>query len=186
MRLAERHGFGGVTQLQRGDPHPVQELGFLLLDRGESQLALGEFHAQLALAPGAMIINMAGNALSGVGVATLQLGHPAQAVPFLLGALAIRAEIGDLEQQHVDLVHLASTALALGDPTTAARIARFLDGSPETAAGMYGHDRRTLRAVLDATTGVDADPAATFDQARLLISAVGAAASVQAADLARQ
>jgi hypothetical protein len=33
---------------------------------------------------------------------------------------------------------------------------------------MYGHDRRTLRAVLDATAGVDADPAASFDEARRL------------------
>ena len=85
-----------------------QELGFLLLDTGDPELALGEFHAVLALAPGAVIVNLAGNGLNGMGVALLQLGRAAQAVPFLLAALAIRAEIEDLEQQHVDLVHLAA------------------------------------------------------------------------------
>ena len=40
---------------------------------------------------------------------------------------------------------------------------------------MYGHDRRTLRAVLDATAGVDADPAASFDEARQLTAGIGAA-----------
>ena len=152
-----------------------QELGFLLLDTGDPELALGEFHAVLALAPGAVIVNLAGNGLNGMGVALLQLGRAAQAVPFLLAALAIRAELGDLEQQHVDLVHLAAAALALGNSSIAARIARFLNGDPDTAAGMYGHDRRTLRAVLDATAGVDADPAASFDEARRLTAEIGAA-----------
>jgi hypothetical protein len=41
---------------------------------------------------------------------------------------------------------------------------------------MYGHDRRTLRAVLDATAGVEADPAASFHEARWLTADVGAAA----------
>jgi hypothetical protein len=129
----------------------------------------------LALAPGAVIVNLAGNGLNGMGVALLQLGRAAQAVPFLLAALAIRAEIEDLEQQHIDIVHLAAAALALGNSSIAARIARFLDGHPDTAAGMYGHDRRTLRAVLDATAGVDADPAASFDEARRLTAGIGAA-----------
>ena len=46
-----------------------QELGFLLLDTGDPELALGEFHAVLALAPGAVIVNLAGNGLNGMGVA---------------------------------------------------------------------------------------------------------------------
>ena len=58
----------------------------------------------LALAPAAVIINLVGNALNGTGVALLQLRRAAEAVPFLLAALAIRAELEDLEQQHVDLV----------------------------------------------------------------------------------
>lgn len=136
---------------------------------------MGEFHAVLALAPGAGIVNLAGNGLNGMGAALLQLGCAAQAVPFLLAALAIRAELDDLEQQYVDLAHLAAAALALGNSSIAGRIARFLDGHPGTAAGMYGHDRRTLRAVLDATAGVDADPAASFDEARRLTAGIGAA-----------
>jgi hypothetical protein len=152
-----------------------QELGFLLLDTGDPELALGEFHAVLALAPGAGIVNLAGNGLNGMGAALLQLGRAAEAVPFLLAALAIRAELEDLEQQHVDLAHLAAAALALGNSSIAARIARFLDGDPDTAAGMYGHDRRTLRAVIDATAGIDADPAASFDEARQLTAGIGAA-----------
>jgi tetratricopeptide (TPR) repeat protein len=152
-----------------------QELGFYLLDTGEAELALGEFHAVLALAPGAVIVNLAGNALNGLGIALLQLGRAAEAVPFLLAALTIRAEIEDLEQQQVDLVHLAAAALALGNSSVAAQIARFLDSHPDTAAGMYGHDRRTLRAVLDATAGIDADPAASFDEARRLVAEIGAA-----------
>ena len=51
-------------------------------------------------------------------------------------------------------MHLAAAALALDNSSIAARIARFLGGHPDTAGGMYGHDRRTLRAVLDATAGV--------------------------------
>jgi tetratricopeptide (TPR) repeat protein len=152
-----------------------QELGFLLLDTGDPELALGEFHAVLALAPGAVIVNLAGNGLNGMGVALLQLGRAAKAVPFLLAALAIRAELEDLEQQHVDLVHLTAAALALGNSSIAARIARFLNGDPDTAAGMYGHDRRTQQAVLDATAGVDADPTASFDEARRLTAEIGAA-----------
>ena len=74
-----------------------QELGFLLLDTGDPELALGEFHVVLALAPGAVIVNLAGNGLNGIGVALLQLGHASQAVPYLLAALAIRAELEDLE-----------------------------------------------------------------------------------------
>jgi hypothetical protein len=66
-------------------------------------------------------------------------------------------------------------ALALGNSSIAARIARFLDGHPDTAAGMYGHDRRALRAVLDATADVDADPAASFYEARRLTAQIGAA-----------
>ena len=152
-----------------------QELGFLLLDTGDPELALGEFHAVLALAPGAGIVNLAGNGLNGMGAALLQLGRAAEAVPFLLAALAIRAELEDLEQQYVDLAHLAAAALALASSSIAARIARFLDGHPDTAAGMYGHDRRTLRAVLEATAGVDADPAVSFDEARQLTAGIGAA-----------
>jgi hypothetical protein len=86
----------------------------------------------LALAPGAVIVNLAGNGLNGMGVALLQLGRPAQAMPLLLAALAIRAETEDLEQQHIDLVHLAAAALALGNSSIATRIARFLDGHPAT------------------------------------------------------
>jgi tetratricopeptide (TPR) repeat protein len=153
-----------------------QELGFLLLDTGDPELALSEFNAVLALAPGVGIVNLAGNGLNGMGAALLQLGRAAEAVPFLLAALAIRAELEDLEQQQVDLAHLATAALALGNSSIAARIARFLDGHPDTAAGMYGHDRRTLRAVLDATAGIDVHPAASFDEARRLTAEVGAAA----------
>jgi len=152
-----------------------QELGFLLLDKENPELAMGEFHAALALAPGAVIVNLAGNGLNGMGVALLQLGRAAEAVPFLLAALAIRAELEDLEQQHVDLVHLAAAALALGNPSIAARIVRFLNGHPDTAGGMYGQDRRTLQAVLDATADVDAYPAASFDEARQLTAEISAA-----------
>ncbi len=151
-----------------------QELGFLLLDEGQPQLALDEFYAELALAPGAMIINLAGNALNGMGVALLQLGAADQAVPYLLAALAVRANLGDLEQQDVDLAALASAAQVLGNPTTAARIARFLDQSPDTSAGMYGHDRRMVRTVLDATAGIDTDPVANIDQARHLARDIAA------------
>jgi hypothetical protein len=73
-----------------------------------------------------------------MGAALLQLGRAAQAVPFLLAALAIRVELEDLEQQHIDLAHLAAAALALGNSNIAARIARFLDGHPDTAAGCTG------------------------------------------------
>ena len=73
-------------------------------------------------------------------------------------------------------MHLAAAALALDNSSIAARIARFLDGHPDTAAGMYGHDRRTLRAALDATAGIDAEPAASFDEARRLTAGIGAAA----------
>ena len=37
-----------------------QELGFLLLDTGDPELALGEFHAVLALAPGAVMASRLG------------------------------------------------------------------------------------------------------------------------------
>jgi hypothetical protein len=118
-----------------------QELGFLQLDTGDPELALSEFQAVLALAPGAVTVNLAGNGLNGMGAALLQLGRAAQAVPFLLAALAIRVELEDLEdleQQHIDLAHLAAAALALGNSNIAARIARFLDGHPDTAAGCTG------------------------------------------------
>jgi tetratricopeptide (TPR) repeat protein len=160
---------------REGEAYCRQELGFLQLDTGDPELALSEFHAVLALAPGVGIVNLVGNGLNGMGAAPLQLGRAAQAVPFLLAALAIRGELEDLEQQHVDLAHLATAALALGNSSIAAPIARFLDGHPDTAAGMYGHDRRTLRAVLDATAGVDADPAASFEEARRLTAGIGAA-----------
>jgi tetratricopeptide (TPR) repeat protein len=174
---AASHGRALTLALDAGDregeAYCHQELGFLLLDTGDPELALGEFHAVLALAPSTGIVNLAGNGLNGIGVALLQLGRAAEAVPFLLAALAIRAELGDLEQQHVDLAHLAAAALALGNPSIAARIVRFLGGHPYTAAGMYGHDRRTLRALLDATAGIDADPAASFDEARQLTAGIG-------------
>jgi tetratricopeptide (TPR) repeat protein len=84
-----------------------QELGFRLLDTGDPELALGEFHAVLALAPGVGIVDLAGNGLNGMGAALLQLGRAAEAVPFLLAPLAIRAELEDLDQQYVDLAHLS-------------------------------------------------------------------------------
>jgi tetratricopeptide (TPR) repeat protein len=115
-----------------------QELGFLLLDTGDPELALSEFHAVLALAPGVGIVNLAGNGLNGMGAALLQLGRAAEAVPFLLAALAIGAELEDLEQQYVDLAHLATAALALGNSSIAARIARFLDGHSDTQPGCTG------------------------------------------------
>ena len=90
----------------------------------------------LALAPGAVIVNLAGNGLNGMGVALLQLGRAAQAVPFLLAALAIRAEIEDLEQQHVDLVHLAAAGLALGNSSIAARIARW----PQSGLALFTNE----------------------------------------------
>ena len=120
-----------------------------------------------------MIVNLAGNGLNGMGVALLQLGRAAEAVPFLSPGDPRGVE--DLEQQHVDLAHLAAAALALGNSSIAARIARFLNGDPDTAAGMYGHNRRTQQAVLDATAGVDANPAASFDEARRLTAEIGAA-----------
>ena len=39
---------------------------------------------------------------------------------------------------------------------------------------MYGHDRGTLRAVLDATAGVSADLVASFNEARRLTARIGA------------
>jgi hypothetical protein len=73
-----------------------------------------------------------------MGAALLQLGRAAEAVPFLLAALAIGAELEDLEQQYVDLAHLATAALALGNSSIAARIARFLDGHSDTQPGCTG------------------------------------------------
>ena len=49
-----------------------------------------------------------------MGVALLDLGRVDEAIPFLQAALSIRTEIDDLEQQHVDLTHLAVAALRGG------------------------------------------------------------------------
>ena len=76
--------------------------------------ALAEFRRTLAIAPGTGIVNLAGNALSGMGVALLDLGRVDEAIPFLQAALSIRTEIDDLEQQHIDLTHLAVAALRGG------------------------------------------------------------------------
>ncbi|WP_133979530.1 hypothetical protein [Kribbella voronezhensis] len=145
-----------------------QEFGFLLLGEGEPAAAHSEFLRVLGLAPSVGIVNLTGNGLSGMGVSLLALGRTADAVPFLLGALGIRTEIGDLEQQHVDLVHLAHAALLLDNEPVAAGVAGLLAGSPETKSGMYAHDRRTLDTVLSAV-GADS-PAAGFDEARSLVS----------------
>jgi hypothetical protein len=39
---------------------------------------------------------------------------------------------------------------------------------------MYGYDRRALRAVIDATADVDADPAVSFYEAWRLTAQIGA------------
>ena len=60
---------------------------------------MAEFRRTLAIAPGTGIVNLAGNALSGMGVALLDLGRVDEAIPFLQAALSIRTEIDDLEHQ---------------------------------------------------------------------------------------
>lgn len=155
-----------------GEAYARQELGFLLLDQDDPVAAAVQFRRCLALAPGAGIVNLAGNALDGLGVALLDQARIEEAVPLLQAALAIRTEIGDLETQHVDLVHLARAALLVGERATAAAVARLLDGSCETAKGMYGHDRRALAAVLAAVSEIPTAAAASFDDARRLVATV--------------
>lgn len=86
---------------ERGDrqqeAYARQELGFLLLDRGDSHAALTHFCRSLAFSPGVGIVHLAGNALNGMGVALLDFGRVDGAVPLLHAALAVRTEIGDLE-----------------------------------------------------------------------------------------
>jgi tetratricopeptide (TPR) repeat protein len=134
---------------------------------------LAEFRRTLAIAPGTGIVNLAGNALSGMGVALLDLGRVDEAIPFLQAALSIRTEIDDLEQQHIDLTHLAVAALRGGRREVSAAIARFLAGSRDTANGMYRHDRRALDAVLEAVADTDTAQAAGFEAARQLVSHLG-------------
>jgi hypothetical protein len=109
---------------------------------------LAEFRRTLAIAPGTGIVNLAGNALSGMGVALLDLGRVDEAIPFLQAALSIRTELDDLEQQHIDLTPISRL------PPCAVVGGRFqprsLDSSrvvvapPATA---YRHDRRRSDAV---------------------------------------
>jgi tetratricopeptide (TPR) repeat protein len=146
-----------------------QEVGFLKLDEGDFSGALIDFRRELAIAPGTGILNLSGNGLSGMGVALLGLDRPGEAIPLLNAALSIRTEIGDLEQQHIDLTHLAVAALRCGDPELAAAIAGFLAATPETAAGMYGHDKRALDSVLQAVQGQDVAPAESFEKVRILV-----------------
>jgi len=157
----------------QGEAYARQELGFLRLDDGDPTGALAEFRRTLAIAPGTGIVNLAGNALSGMGVALLDLGRVDEAIPFLQAALSIRTEIDDLEQQHIDLTHLAVAALRGGRREVSAAIARFLAGSRDTANGMYRHDRRALDAVLEAVADTDTAPAAGFEAARQLVSHLG-------------
>lgn len=157
----------GDTQLEA---YARQEVGFLRLGEGKPGTARSEFLRVVGLAPGVGIVNLTGNGLSGMGVSLLALGRTDEAVPFLLGALGIRTEIGDLEQQHVDLVHLAHAALLLGYEPAAVGVAGFLAGSPETSSGMYAHDRRTFDTVVSA---VGTGPAAAgFDEARSLVASL--------------
>jgi tetratricopeptide (TPR) repeat protein len=157
----------------QAEAYARQELGFLRLDDGDPTGALVEFRRTLAIAPGTGIVNLAGNALSGMGVALLDLGRIDEAVPFLHAALSIRTEIEDLEQQHVDLTHLAIAALRGGRREVAAAIARFLAGSRDTAKGMYRHDRRALNTVMDAVADTDTARAAGFEAARQLVNHLG-------------
>jgi tetratricopeptide (TPR) repeat protein len=157
----------------QGEAYARQELGFLQLDDGNPTGALAEFRRTLAITPGTGIVNLAGNALSGMGVALLDLGRVDEAIPFLQAALSIRTEIDDLEQQHVDLTHLAVAALRGGRREVAAAIARFLAASGDTANGMYRHDRRALDAVLEAVADTDTAPAAGFEAARQLVRHLG-------------
>ena len=130
-----------------------QELGLLLLDTGDPELALDEFHAVPSPSPpGVGIVNLAGNGPGRDGCRT------PPAWPRRRGRAVPPGRAGDPRrtrgprQQCVDLAHLA-TAVALGNSSIAGRIARFLDGHPDTAAGCTGTTDRTLRAVLDATSG---------------------------------
>ena len=157
----------------QGEAYARQELGFLQLDDGNPTGALAEFRRTLAIAPGTGIVNLAGNALSGMGVALLDLGRVDEAIPFLQAALSIRTEIDDLEQQHIDLTHLAVAALRGGRREVSAAIARFLAASRDTANGMYRHDRRALDAVLEAVADTDTAQAAGFEAARQLVSHLG-------------
>jgi tetratricopeptide (TPR) repeat protein len=159
----------GDTQLEA---YVRQEVGFLLLGEGEPETARTEFLRVVGLAPGVGIVNLTGNGLSGMGVALLALGRTQEAIPLLLGALGLRTEIGDLEQQHLDLVHLANAALLLGNKPVAGSVTGFLAGSPETSKGMYAHDRRTFDTVVSA---VGPGPAAAgFDEARSLVASLTA------------
>ena len=81
----------------QGEAYARQELGFLRLDDEDPTGASAEFRRTLAIAPGTGIVNLAGNALSGMGVALLDLGRVDEAIPFLQAALSIRTEIDDLE-----------------------------------------------------------------------------------------
>jgi len=108
-----------------------------------------------------------------MGVALLDLGRVDEAIPFLQAPLSIRTEIDDLEQQHIDLTHLAVAALRGGRREVSAAIARFLAGSRDTANGMYRHDRRALDAVLEAVADTDTAPAAGFEAARQLVNHLG-------------
>ncbi|GAB3953733.1 hypothetical protein GCM10029976_094490 [Kribbella albertanoniae] len=147
-----------------------QELGFLLLGEGKPEAARTEFLRVLGLAPAVGIVNLTGNGLSGLGVALLALGRTKESIPFLLGALGIRTEIEDVEQQHLDLVHLAHAALLLGNGPVAARVVGLLTGSPETSSGLYAHDRRTFDTLV---CELGAGPAAVgFDEARTLVASL--------------
>jgi tetratricopeptide (TPR) repeat protein len=172
LHLEEGLRLAVETGDRQGEAYARQELGFLLLDRGEPLAAMEHFRRSLALSPGTGIVNLAGNALNGIGAALLDLGRVDEAIPYLQASLAIRVEIGDLEAQHVDLVHLARGALLAGDPETAAAVSRFLSGSAETAKGMYGHDRRALDAVLAAVADADTPAANSFEEARWLVAAL--------------
>jgi hypothetical protein len=82
---------------------------------------------------------------------------PGRAVP--AGRAAIHAEIEDLEQQHIEqqhieLVHLAAAGAWQLEHRCAERpVPRW---HPDTAVGIHGHYRGTLRAVLDVTVEADA------------------------------
>ncbi|WP_405060197.1 hypothetical protein OG474_00785 [Kribbella sp. NBC_01505] len=175
LPAARRHLETGLAMaLATGDreaeAYARQEVGFLFLGEGHPGAAHAEFLQVLGLAPGVGIINLTGNGLSGLGVAFLANGKAPEAVPLLLGALGIRTEITDLEQQHVDLVHLAHAALLLGHRTIAARVTGFLACSQDTRLGMYPHDRRTFAGLVSA---VGTSEAATgFEEARALVAAL--------------
>jgi tetratricopeptide (TPR) repeat protein len=170
FHLEEAFRLAVETGDRQGEAYARQELGFLLLDCREPLAAMEHLRRSLALSPGVGIVNLAGNALNGIGAALLDLGRVDEAIPCLQASLAIRVEIGDLETQHVDLVHLARAALLAGDPETAAAVGRFLSGSAETAKGMYGYDRRALDAVLAAVADAHTAAAGNFEEARGLVA----------------